>query len=179
MSNSTVAKRYGLALFELANKEGLLDQFEEELRVVKEVFDTEAELLVVLKSPRITIEEKREILKTSFASVQPNILNTLMILIERKRESDVSDVASYFIELANDAKGIAEADAYSVRPLTEEEKATLSTIFAKKVAKKSLRINNIIDPELLGGLKIRIGNRIFDGSVRGKVERLEKHLLLG
>ncbi|KON86120.1 ATP synthase F0F1 subunit delta [Sporosarcina globispora] len=177
MSNSTVAKRYALALFQLANEHQLLDQMEEELRAVKEVVNHNSDLKAVLKSPKLPIEKKKEILKGAFASVNTYVLNTLMILIERHREDHISDVADHFISLANDKKGIADAKVYTVRPLSEAEKEALSASFAAKVGKKSLRIDNIVDTNLLGGIKLRIGNRIFDGSLRGKLERLERQLL--
>ncbi|WP_282141167.1 F0F1 ATP synthase subunit delta [Cytobacillus oceanisediminis] len=177
MTGSTVAKRYALALFQLANEHQLLDQMEEELRAVKEVVTNNSDLKSVLRSPKLSIEKKKEILKDAFASVNTFVLNTLMILIERHREDHISDVADHFISLANDKKGIADAKVYTVRPLTEAEKEALSESFAAKVGKKSLRIDNIVDTNLLGGIKLRIGNRIFDGSLRGKLERLERQLL--
>ena len=61
--------------------------------------------------------------------------------------------------------------------LTEEETKAISTTFAKKLGKKDLRIENIVDSNLLGGIKLRIGNRIYDGSLQGKLERLERQLL--
>ncbi|MBG9653447.1 F0F1 ATP synthase subunit delta [Cytobacillus firmus] len=177
MTGSTVAKRYALALFQLANEHQLLDQMEEELRAVKEVVNHNSDLKSVLKSPKLSIEKKKEILKEAFASVNTFVLNTLMILIERHREDHIYDVADHFISLANDKKGIADAKVYTVRPLSEAEKEALSVSFAAKVGKKSLRIDNIVDTNLLGGIKLRIGNRIFDGSLRGKLERLERQLL--
>lgn len=177
MTGSTVAKRYALALFQLANEHQLLNQMEEELRTVKEVVKENSELKALLKSPKLSITKKKEIIKEAFAPVNTYVLNTMMILIERHREDIISDVADYFISLANDERGIAEANVYSIRPLTEEENAALSASFAAKVGKKSLRINNTIDSNLLGGIKLRIGNRIFDGSLRGKLDRLERQLL--
>ncbi len=177
MMGSTVAKRYALALFQLANEHQLLDQMEEELRAVKEVINLNSDLYAVLKSPKLPIEKKQEILKGAFASVNTYVLNTLMVLIERHREDHISDVADYFISMANDARGIAEAKVYSIRPLTEAECEALSASFAAKVGKQSLRIDNIVDTNLLGGIKLRIGNRIFDGSLRGKLDRLERQLL--
>lgn len=99
-----------------------------------------------------------------------------MILIDRHREDYIAEMADHFIELANDERGIAEAKVYSVRPLTEAESEALSSVFASKVGKQSLRIENIVDSNLLGGIKLRIGNRIFDGSLRGKLERMERQL---
>ncbi|MBY0123236.1 F0F1 ATP synthase subunit delta [Bacillus sp. S/N-304-OC-R1] len=177
MISSTVAKRYALALFQLAKEHQLLDQMEEELRVVKDVVNHNSELKAVLKSPKLPIEKKKEIIKGAFASVNTYVLNTLMILIERHREDHISDVADHFISLANDERGIAEAKVYSIRPLTEAEKNALSAAFAGKAGKQSLRIENIVDSNLLGGIKLRIGNRIFDGSLRGKLDRLERQLL--
>lgn len=104
MTGSTVAKRYALALFQLANEHQLLDQMEEELRAVKEVVTNNSDLKSVLKSPKLSIEKKKEILKDAFASVNTFVLNTLMILIERHREDHISDVADHFISLANDKK---------------------------------------------------------------------------
>lgn len=177
MSNTTVAKRYALALFQLAKEHQLLEQTEEELRVVKEVVNNSKDLNTVLQSPKVSAVKKKEIIKDAFSTVNSFVLNTLMILIDRHRSDHTVEVVDSFIELANEEKGIAEAKVYSIRPLTEEEQQSLSTSFAAKVDKKSLRIDNIVDTELLGGLKIRIGNRIFDGSLRGKLDRLERKLL--
>lgn len=177
MSNSMVAKRYALALFQLSKEKNLLEQVEEELRVVKEVLINSDDLNAVLESPKVSVAKKKEIIKDSFSKVNPFVMNTLMILIDRHRQDQMVEVADQFLELSNEEQGIAEAKVYSIRPLTQDESEALSTSFAAKVGKKSLRIENIVDPELLGGLKIRIGNRIFDGSLRGKLNRLERKLL--
>jgi F-type H+-transporting ATPase subunit delta len=150
---------------------------EEELRVVKEVLFVNAELNAVLKSPKQATEKKKEIVKAAFASVDTYVLNTLMLLIDRHRESQIPDVADGFIDLANEDRGIAYAKIYSIRPLTDEEREAFSSTFAAKVGKKSLQIENIVDSNLLGGVKLRIGNRIYDGSLRGKLDRLERKLL--
>jgi F-type H+-transporting ATPase subunit delta len=177
MSNSGIAKRYALALFQLAKEQQLLDQMETELRVVKEVVAKNPELTALLKSPKLTKEKKKEILTEAFSSANPYVLNTLNMMVDRRREDNIEALAEQFIELANDERGIAEAKVYTIRPLTAEESAALSTSFAGKVGKKSLVIDNIVDSNLLGGIKLRIGNRIFDGSLRGKLERLERQLL--
>ncbi|MDP4162763.1 MAG: F0F1 ATP synthase subunit delta [Bacillota bacterium] len=177
MSNSMVAKRYSLALFQIVKEQQTLDSVEAELRVVKEVLAASTELKAVLKSPKLSTEKKKEVLKAAFSSVSTSVLNTMMILVDRHREDQIPEVADGFIALANEDRGIAEAKVYSVRPLTDAEKEALSSSFATKVGKKSLRIENIVDTHLLGGMKLRIGNRIYDGSLRGKLDRLERKLL--
>jgi F-type H+-transporting ATPase subunit delta len=177
MKGSMVAKRYALALFQIAREQRLLEKVEEELRVVKEVLYLNEDLKSVLKSPKLSKEKKKQILKTSFSSLDKYVFNTLMLLIDRHRQDEIIPVAEEFIELANQERGVEVADVYSIRPLSDEERAGLSSSFAEKVGKKSLLIENIVDSNLLGGIKIRIGNRIFDGSLRGKLDRLERKLL--
>jgi F-type H+-transporting ATPase subunit delta len=177
MSNTIVAKRYALALFQIAKEQQLLGVVEEELHVVKEVFVYNTELKVILKSSKLPLEKKREILKAAFASVNIYVLNTLFILIDRHHEDQIIEVANQFFELANAELGIAEAEVHSIRELSDAERNALSATFAAKVGKNSLKIENIVDSNLLGGIRLRIGNRIYDGSLRGKLNRLERKLL--
>jgi F-type H+-transporting ATPase subunit delta len=177
MSNSMVAKRYASALFQIAKEQQILSTVEEELRVVKEVLQTNADLKAVLNSSKLSNAKKKEIIRQAFASINIYVVNTLLILIDRHRENEIVDVVNQFIELAYEEMGIAEADVYSVRPLSDSERDAISAVFGAKVGKKSLRIENFVDSELLGGVKLRIGNRIYDGSLRGKLDRLERKLL--
>ncbi|MCM3726697.1 F0F1 ATP synthase subunit delta [Neobacillus cucumis] len=177
MSNTMVAKRYASALFQITNEQQILNQVEEDLRVVKEVLEYNLDLKAVLKSSKLTIDKKKEIVKNAFSSVNLYVLNTVLLLIDRHREDQIVEVTDQFLELANEAKGIADAEVYSARELTDAERDALSATFAAKIGKKSLRIENIVDSNLLGGIRLRIGNRIYDGSLRGKLDRLERKLL--
>jgi len=177
MSNPQVANRYAQALFQVASEQKQIDTVESELRVVKEVFQNNAGLASVLASPKVSLDKKKELLKQAFGSASPYVLNTLMVLVDRHRTGSITEVADQFIELVNDTKGVAEAKVYSVQPLTDDQKEALSLAFAPKVGKKALQIENITDSNLLGGIKLRVGNRIFDGSLRGKLDRLQRKLL--
>lgn len=177
MSNGIVAKRYAAALFQIAKEQNTLDQFEGELRTVKQVFSENKELLSVLQNPKLALDRKKSMLNDAFSGLSTNVSNTLMILLDRHRINIVVDLVEDFIKLSNEARGIEDAKVYSVRPLTEDEKTTISTSFAAKIGKASLRIENIVDKALIGGVKLRIGNRIYDGSVSGKLARLERELI--
>ncbi|RFU64253.1 F0F1 ATP synthase subunit delta [Bacillus sp. V59.32b] len=177
MSDTSVAKRYAVALFEIAKEQNLLDSIEEELRTVKEVFSTSNELETFLQHPKVSAEAKRQLIDEAFANLSSQVKNTLLLMTDRHRTDVISQMALEFIELANEEKSVAEALVYSVRPLTNSEREAVSSAFAAKVGKRTLRIENIVDRSVLGGIKLRIGNRIFDGSVSGKLERLERGLL--
>lgn len=177
MSKGIVAKRYAVALFQLAKEQNTIDQIENELLVVKQVFTANKELIDVLNHPKVTNETKKSIVKESFASLSQQVVNTLCILIDRHRSDIVTDVVNYFVQHANEARGTEDATVYSVRPLTDVELTSISTSFAKKIGKNSLRLQNVVDKNLIGGVKLRIGNRIYDGSISGKLERIERQLV--
>ncbi|EIT83823.1 F0F1 ATP synthase subunit delta [Fictibacillus macauensis ZFHKF-1] len=173
---TVIAKRYATALYEVATEAELL-AFEEELRVVKEVMMNNTELQKILTHPKISSAQKKQLVQDSMGTaISKPVLNTLFLLIDRNRSSLIAEMADQFIQLANDTRGVAEAVVTSVRLLSEDEKAKLAATFAQKVGKKQLRIENKIDPSLIGGIKIRIKNTIFDGSISGKLERMERQL---
>ncbi len=93
-----------------------------------------------------------------FLALSTSVQNTLQLMVERHRSDAIVATVDEFIELANEAKSVADATVYSVRPLTDAEIEAVSTTFAAKIGKKSLRITNIADSNLLGGIKLRIGN---------------------
>jgi F-type H+-transporting ATPase subunit delta len=177
MSNGIVAKRYATALLQIAKEKNIVYIVEQELEAIKKVFVENKQIYSVLNHPKIAKETKKSLVKESFFGVSVPVLNTLLILVERHRQNEIVDMVDQFIEAANESSGTANANVYSVRPLTEDEKQALSVSFAQKVGKASLKINNIIDKDLLGGIKLRIGNRIYDGSVSGKLARVERELL--
>lgn len=177
MSQSVVAKRYALALFELAQQNGQTVSVQDDLRELKKVFQDNEELGQLLGSPKLTVAKKKELLSQLFNGVQPLVMNTLQLLLDKKRIDEIINLIDDYNEFANDAAGVAEAKVYSTRPLTEEESQSISTAFAQKVGKQSLRIENIIDPSLIGGIRLQIGNRIYDSSVSAKLERLKRDLI--
>lgn len=177
MSNSIVAKRYAVALFEICKEKNILDAVLEDARTVTEVFSTNTELLSFLKHPKISIQQKQQLLTEVFSTISIELKNTLMLMIERKRLDEIAQMAADLVELSNEEKSVADAQVYTTRVLTDAEREAVSAAFAPKVGKKSLRIENIVDRDIIGGMKLRIGNRIFDGSISGKLSRLERQLL--
>lgn len=177
MSNSEVAKRYSLALFEIAKENGQIDSIQHELQELKIAYRNNIELEQLLTNPRLSMAKKKELLATVFNGFNPIIQNTLFVMLEKNRLTEIVDVVDEFIEFANEIAGVADAKVFSTRALTQEESNNISTTYAKKIGRNSLRIKNIIDPSLLGGFRLQIGNRIYDGSLSGKLERLKRNLI--
>ena len=177
MSQTIVAKRYADALFQIAEENDLTSQFIEELNVVKSVFEQNEKLSVLLASPSATNKEKTTLIDSAFASVHLHIKNALKIMIERRRSNVILQMIEEFINLYNDKNDITHAVVSSVRELSTEEISNVETTFKALLNKKSLFIENKVDKSLLGGLRIRIGNTIYDGSLSNKLKRIEQNLL--
>ncbi|MFB4169813.1 F0F1 ATP synthase subunit delta [Virgibacillus sp. JSM 102003] len=177
MSEAVVANRYADALFQLGNEQGKIEQLVEELRVLKEVFETNKKLITFLTHPRVNNAKKKQFINEVFHDFSSDVVHTLQLLAERQRIEIVPDIIDHFIQSVNDAKGIAEATVYSVRELTDAEKKELEATFAKRFNKQAIKLNNIVDPSIVGGVKLRIGNTIYDGTISGKLKRIERNIV--
>lgn len=112
-----------------------------------------------------------------FAGATTEVVHTVQLLVEKKRVNELKLIANAYAELAAQAQGTADATVFSTRELSTEESTNISTVFAKLVGKQSLNITNEIDPSLLGGIRVQIGNHIYDSSVANKLERLKRELI--
>lgn len=177
MSEVVVAKRYADALFQLGLEKNTLEQLVKEFRVVQEVFNQNEQLHTFLMHPKIDNEKKKQLITEVFQGLQADVVNTIKLLVERGRITALVAIIESFIQLVNDAKGIADATVYSVRELTDAEKIELQQTFAKRIGKTAINLKNIVDPSIIGGIKIRVGNTIYDGTISGKLDRISKRIV--
>lgn len=177
MSRETiVAKRYAKALFEVAQQQGIVAQVEEDLKGVVQVIRQNADYGKLLEHPNISADAKAALLKEAFqGKVSDAVLNTLQILVERRRESVLTDLVDNYVKIANEALGQARATVYTPYPLSEEESKQIADRFGQLTGKRIL-VENVVDRSLLGGLQVRIGDRLYDGSLSGKLQRMQKTL---
>ncbi|QTH42375.1 F0F1 ATP synthase subunit delta [Cohnella sp. LGH] len=173
---SVVAKRYAKALFQAANDKGLVAETESQLKLIVDVVAGNADLRAFLVAPNITLDTKKKTLFQAFgADVSPIVLNAVGLLIERGREGELAGVLDAYLQVAGEALGRADAHVTSPAPLSEQEKSNLAEKFGALLG-KTIRVTNSVNPELLGGLTVRIGDTLYDGSLKGKLERLDKTL---
>ncbi|MFC4386516.1 F0F1 ATP synthase subunit delta [Gracilibacillus marinus] len=176
MSKANVAKRYAEALFQIGVEKQTLDFLETELVTVKEVFTSNKELVTFLEHPKVENEKKKALLKEAFQGFSGDVLHTLFLLVDRHKETIIPQMVEDFVTLANDAKGTKQATVYSVRPLTDVEKQSIEATFVKKLNIQALNITNEVDPTIIGGVKVKIGNTVYDGTLKGKLNRLERQI---
>ena len=177
MSRGTVvAKRYAKALFQLAQQKGLVAETETQLKLIVNVVEGNADFRAFLTAPNITLETKKQMLIQAFgAEVSQIVLNLVGILIERGREGEMAAVLAAYLQVAGEVLGRADAHVISSQPMTDIEQSKLAEKFGALLG-KTIRVTNSVNPDLLGGLTVRIGDTLYDGSLRGKLERLDKSL---
>ncbi|GIP28744.1 ATP synthase subunit delta [Paenibacillus sp. J23TS9] len=175
MSRETIAaKRYAKALFEVAVQQQKTLEVEQELKAVVEAITANADVQQFISTPNISISVKLDVLKKALQDkVSQPVVNTIELLIERGRADILSDLLDSYIRIEGESLGIADATVYSTYPLSEQEQASVAAQFGA-LANKKIRVSNVVDKSLLGGVKVMIGDKLYDGTLAGKLERLEK-----
>lgn len=180
MNKHPLGSRYATALFEIAQERSTLDQTLEDLENVSQVLQETNLLDEVFRHPKMTGSRKKEILKQAFdGKVSQPVLSLLQLLVDNKRESLFTPIADNFKALTYDAQGVAEAVVYSAKPLTELENAAVAAAFAKRSGKAKLLIDNVVDKDVIGGLRVRIGDTVYDGTVANQLTRIHERMIAG
>ncbi|GEL08982.1 F0F1 ATP synthase subunit delta [Salisediminibacterium halotolerans] len=180
MRRHPVGYRYAHALFEIAQREGQLGQFSNELQLVAEAAGKTEKMKKVFHHPKMTADDKKKVFREAFEdSVHPQVLNLLFLLVDNKREDIITEVSDNYRQLANEAQGVAEAVVFSAKPLSESEKTAVAEAFAKRAGKAELMIENVVDEGIIGGIKVHIGDTVFDASVANQLNRIQQRMIQG
>ena len=171
-----IASRYAQALFSLKRDSNSLKESQEEVKELIEVFNENPGFIVLLDSSKKTIEEKEEILDKTLIGVDNEIVNLIKIVVRNHRVRYIIEIFEGFNSLVNESLGIVEGLVYSTQKLTSEQMKKINQTISE-VEKRPTDLKNIIDPSLIGGVKVVINDHIYDGSVKHHIEDMKKSLL--
>ena len=174
---SVVGDRYAESLFDLAKEENQVTQYLDDIKLVGEVLDSDPQIVQFFNHVLIENDKKIQLLDQSFkGNVDQYVLNFLKLLVQSRRIRYIDDIVKYYINLSNQYLGIEEGMIYTPYELTDQQIQDIEKAISQKENKKvTLKVS--IDPSLLGGIKVQIANRIYDGTIKNKVEMLKKELL--
>ncbi|MFN3648804.1 MAG: F0F1 ATP synthase subunit delta [Armatimonadota bacterium] len=179
MAELAAVRRYARALFDTARREGTVDQVEEDLKAVDQVLRAVPRLTRALGAPTLSTARKKALLETAFGPrVSPLTLRFLNLLLDRRREGLVGHIFPEFVRLANEWRNVLPVEVTAAVPLTDEEREALAGALGRRTG-KSIRLQVQIEPKIMGGMWIRMGDTIIDGSVRSRLRRLHQRLLSG
>jgi len=178
---SVVAARYAAALADVvtagvhASSTAQADPAEitAQLRAVDEMIDSSTELKNALASPAVAPSRKRAVMARLIApmNVSAQVRNFLFVVIDHRRVQQLKSIIEAFENLADQRLGFVRADVTSAQALPEEQRAALEVQLSRLAGKKT-RLRYTTDPALVGGVVAKVGSTVYDGSVRGQLERL-------
>ena len=172
---STSARRYAEAAFEIALRDGTVEAWLDQLQRASAIVSDQAQVRR-LENPRVPFDVRRQALADAIGpDVMPQMGNLIGLLLRRRRLDSLPAVATEFRRLYNRRAGIVEATATSAVELDAAELGALRERL-QRLADGTIELHTRVDPSLLGGVQVRLGDRLIDGSVRGRLERLRSQL---
>ena len=173
-----ISKTYGEALFELAVEEEKTDAMLEEIEGIKQILLENQDYLKFLNHPRISVEEKVTATENIFVGkIDKQLVGFLGIIIQKGRCDNLIDILQYFLDRVKEFKGIGVAYVTTPYELKEDKKEAICKKLLATTSYKEMEMHYDVKEELLGGMQIRIGDRVVDSSIQTKLNQLQKDLL--
>lgn len=170
------ARRYSRALFNVALERNEIDAIAESLATVTSTAATTPELLTVLQHPLVTRERKNHLLGEVFGnSVHADVASFLLLLVEKDRASIIPNVAREFARLVDEHRKVTDAEVLSAIELTEAQTKVLAEQLQAATG-NAVRLQTRVDPAILGGLVVRVGDKLIDGSVVTQLKSIREQL---
>jgi F-type H+-transporting ATPase subunit delta len=168
------AKRYAEAAYLIAREDGMEDAWSEGLRALGVLFgDPLAQTM--FENTRVPGAEKLQLIEKSLEGADPLVVNLARILLRRNRTALGSQIAEAFQELVDEAKGIAHATVTSAVPLSEDDLRSVESRL-RELTGGDVVVETEVDESILGGMVVRIGDRLIDGSTKSKLQALKRQL---
>jgi len=171
------ASRYARAVFELASEEREVDRWTERLRAIQEVFH-EPTARAVFANPSLATETRVAAVDTlDLPGLGKEGLNLMRLLVARHRMDSIDAIVEEFEALADDAAGRVRATVTTAIPLSEADREALARDLSKGLG-KDVRLKARVDPAILGGLVLEVGDRLTDASVASRLDQLRRQVLV-
>ena len=180
MSTSAIAKRYAKALVELATEKKLVEQYGTELGEVSALLTREDNLRLLLESPTLDVDKKSSIMAdiTAKMELSDGMQNFVGLLTVKNRLKYIEQIYTNYTGFADEISGILRACVTSAVKLTKAQADSVKAGLEKQTGKK-IDLKTKVDSSLLGGIKAEVGGKVFDGSIKTQLQRIEDTLKKG
>lgn len=176
MLNKSVARRYAEAFFSIAREANKIDEYQQELEKVVQTIDTVENLQEYFAHLLIPAKEKKEVVKKVFTDQISEItLNFLLMIIDKRRESYIGLIVEEYQDMADESRNIAKAELIAAQEVPDDEIKVLAEKLSASTG-KTVQLNQVVDPSLIGGIKIRMGDQIIDATVAKKLAMLKEKM---
>lgn len=177
MSASTVARSYADALFELGTRTGQRDRFGEAFGVVEALLESVPRFRAFLDVPTVDRADKKRVLRTAFeGAVPPSFLNFLMVVLDKRRQRLLPDIAREYRARVDEALGRVHAEVTLAREPDERLERLVAEGLSRRIG-RTVVPHVRVDPRILGGIVVRFEDRVMDASVRRRLTAMRRQLL--
>ncbi len=174
----SVENVYADALLSVAKESGKTEEILRDAEMLLKALRESPEFLERLTDPGRSKEEREEALRTVFADVlETETAGFLSVLVEKRREDALPGILNRFVRLAEESMGIGRAFVRTAFPVTEDERVQIERKVRETAGFQTLHFTYETDESLIGGIVIRIGDRVVDGSVQNRLNKLTRELL--
>jgi F-type H+-transporting ATPase subunit delta len=174
VAKAPTPKRYALALFQLAEGQGKQGPWLEELQRAQALLD-DATISTYLSTPRVRIGDKLNVVKQVLEGLDPLVVNLFGLLVTRQALSLLPQVTTAYGHFLNASFGRVQAHVTSSVPLSSQQETRLRETL-RRMLDKDVALEAKVDPDIIGGMVIRVGDQVIDGSVRTHLEALKQQL---
>ncbi len=169
---------YGQALFDAARESGRLTEVREQAEVIISALTENPDFLRLLTHPEITLTEKQAMVDGVFAGkADPLIHGMIVALLEKEHGLEIGNVLERFVDVALKEEKIGVAYVSSAVELSEDQKERIRKKLLDTTGYVEMRVHHAVDPSLIGGIVIRLGDRIVDSSLSSKLDHMRQSLL--
>lgn len=174
---SMVAERYAEALLDLAISENVVDEYRSEISAVSKIYEAENDLKAFLLSPQTDLKAKKNVLTHVLdGSVRKNILSLLLLLLDKGRIESLPDIGSAYVKMADEYQNILNITVTAATPLSRAQADRIGEKFRTLYHGSSVKITVKTDSSLIGGVKVAVGDKVYDGTVKGKLSKMQSAL---
>ena len=174
MRDIKVASRYAKSLLKIAIEENALEALHNDMVFVNDVCTQNNDLVLLLRSPIVKSDKKRNVVDAIFGAQLSKISATFVsLIITKKREGLLGDIASSFIDIYKIHNNIKSATVTSAVPLTKAQKDGVTAILNANKSTESVDLTEVVDASLIGGMILRVGDKQIDESIKRKLTNLE------
>jgi len=178
LSNKQVGKRYSKALFEVAEEQNSVEEMLEDLKALKQVYEENPSLGFALAGRSISRTEKTKILDTLKNQFGELMQDFMGLVFDNNRMDCIIEIADAFIAKYDEVNAIVEATVTTTVDLDASQEETLKSVIKKRFSVNEVNLTKIVDPTIIGGVIIRVGDQVVDGSVVKRLNDIKKTLLV-
>lgn len=171
-----ISEPYAQALMSLAQQNNLADQFGDTFRALESLFSESSEFKDFVLNPVIKNEDKKTVLKKVMGDANPYLINFIMLLVDKRRIIFLESVVEQYLNLLRKLNQVVLAEVVSAKELSEEQKNNIVDKVKKIVEVQDVELKTSVDPDLIGGVIIKVGSKVIDASLRGQLRRISVSL---